>query len=54
MAWARITHRWPDGSETQVEVGTDTAGYPDVMRELVARVSDLWGVTCQGEDEADD
>ena len=49
MAWARITHRWADGSEAEMEVGTDQAAFPDVLAELVHEVSRLYKVACQDE-----
>lgn len=49
--WARITHSWPDGGETEIEVGTDAPAYPDAAAECVARVIDLWRATCATEDE---
>ena len=44
--WARVTVTFADGSETECEVGTDTAAYPDAARECVARVIDLYRETC--------
>jgi hypothetical protein len=44
--WAQITHRWADGTEIELEVGSDEAAYPDVVSELVARVIDLYRATC--------
>ena len=44
MAWARITFRSStadETTETEIEVGTDTAGYPDVLAELRAQVVKL-------------
>ena len=49
MAWARITHRWPDGTEIEMEVGTDEAAFPDVLAELVHECTRLFRVTCQDE-----
>lgn len=51
--WARITHHWPDGSETELEVGTDSPAYPDAARECVARVIDLYRETCQAQEPSD-
>lgn len=49
--WARITHTWENGSETELEVGTDSPAYPDAAAECVARVLDLYRATCQGESD---
>lgn len=49
MAWARMIYRWPDGSEAEMEVGTDAAAFPDVLAELVHEVSRLYKVACQDE-----
>jgi hypothetical protein len=37
MAWAKITRRWADESELEVEVGCE-ASYPDAVSEIVAAV----------------
>lgn len=42
MAYARVTHQWPDGeAATVMEAGTDANG-PDALDECVRRVLDLW------------
>lgn len=46
MSYARIVHTWPDGSTDLLEVGTKTAGYPDVLAECVAEVKALWREVC--------
>jgi len=51
VAYAKITHQWPDESATVMEVGTAADG-PDALDECVRRVSTLWHV-CIGSDEDD-
>lgn len=46
MAWAQIRYSWPDGSSVELEAGSHEAGYPDELAELVARVIDMYRVTC--------
>ncbi|MGZ4574773.1 MAG: hypothetical protein ACXVXY_07220 [Mycobacteriaceae bacterium] len=36
--WARITHRWADGSECDFEVQCDGDAYPDALDQVVAEV----------------
>lgn len=47
MAYAQITHQWPDGTRTTVRAGTDRGdgAYPDQLAELNARVLDLYRAT---------
>lgn len=42
MAWAKIIHRWADGSETTMVVGDDRPAFPDVIAELRHEVTLLW------------
>ena len=44
MAYAQITHTWPDGSRINLRVGTEKGdgAYPDQLAELNARVLDLY------------
>ena len=51
--WARITHTWETGAETEFEVGTDTPAYPDAAAECVARVLDMYR-TCIGVSDEDE
>lgn len=57
VSWARITFRTgtsEDMAETEIEVGTDEAGYPDVLSEIVAQVSKLHRLTVGGESPTPD
>jgi hypothetical protein len=49
--WARIRHEWTDGQITELEVGSDIGAYPDQAAECVARVLDMWRVTCANESD---
>ena len=49
MAILAITHTWPDGSVTELQVSTED-GYPDAMAEGVATIVKLWRETCQAHD----
>ena len=53
MAYAKITHQWPDESATVMEVGVDANG-PDALDECVRRVTDLWQVCTDNGTAAED
>lgn len=44
MAYAQITHAWPDGTRVTVRTGTEKGdgAYPDQLAELNARVLELY------------
>lgn len=50
MAIARIVHHYDDETCTDLSFEVD-ASYPDACAEAVARVLDLWRVTCAASDE---
>jgi hypothetical protein len=47
VAYAQITHVFPDGSRVTVRTGTDRGdgAYPDQLAELNARLLDLYRAT---------
>jgi len=46
MASARITQRWPDGIELEVEIYVDE-NYPDAVAEARAQVEHLWATASE-------
>lgn len=56
MAYAQITHVWPDGSRVTLHAGTEKGdgAYPDQLAELNARVLDLYRATVLDGDAAPD
>lgn len=45
MAQARITQRWADGTETDLEVYVE-GEFPDAVDEARVQVTHLWRTTC--------
>lgn len=42
MAYIQIDHRWPDGENITITVGSDASrGYPDELAELEARAMSM-------------
>lgn len=50
--FAQIVHTWPDGSVTDLEVGTDETPHPDLLDSLVGRVLALYEATIAAGDES--
>lgn len=50
--FAQIVHTWPDGSVTDLEVGTDELPHPDLLDSLVGRVLELYRETVAAGDES--
>ncbi len=48
MAQACISHRWPDGSKTEVEVYADDS-FLDVIAQVAHEALLLWRATCTDE-----
>lgn len=48
--WARITYRWSDGTEVDLEVGCDEAAYPDALDQCVAEVLRMYATAVAAED----
>jgi hypothetical protein len=53
VAWARITLKFTDGAQTEIEVGA-VGAHPDLLDELVTRCERLYRKACPDEAEADD
>ena len=52
MASARITQRWPDGTELTAAVSAESS-YPDAIAEIRAQVVSLWREVTADEDARD-
>lgn len=52
MARARITHRWPEGTETCCEIVVDPT-FADHVDEARVQVLKLWRATCCDDAEAE-
>lgn len=54
MAWSRIVHRYPDGTETEFASGSDgSPGYPDELRQFSGEVLHLFRELIGNDAEAD-
>ena len=50
--WARMRYEYKSGEVIEVEVGSDTAAYPDAVSECVAGVLRLWAGAVATEGDA--